>query len=58
LDLSTRGATIRTGNKLDREPQKVVAYLQGYEETQIPKKVQYVLYDTGVEKKGRMLSLG
>jgi hypothetical protein len=45
-------ATLRTSNKHGRPPQQVVAYLQGFELTEIPAKLKRVIYDTGVEKKG------
>jgi hypothetical protein len=48
-------ATLRTSNKQGREPQKVVAFLKGYEETAIPDKLTKVIYDTGVEKRGAVL---
>lgn len=51
-------ATLRISNKLNREPQNTVACLRGYEETRIPEKLEYVVYDTGVEKVGRTISLG
>jgi hypothetical protein len=50
-------ATLRTSNKQGREPQKVVAFLKGYEETAIPDKLTKVIYDTGVEKRGAVLRL-
>jgi hypothetical protein len=48
-------ATLRTSNKQGRPPQRVVAYLKGYESTQIPEKMTRVLYDTGLEKRGLIL---
>jgi hypothetical protein len=48
-------ATLRTSNKLGRPPQQVVAFLRGYEETQIPAKMVRVLYDTGIQKRGAIL---
>jgi len=50
-------ATLRTGNKHGRPPQRVVAYLKGYEPTQIPEKMTRVLYDTGLEKRGLVIQL-
>ncbi|MEM2675636.1 MAG: hypothetical protein QXT10_03980 [Candidatus Bathyarchaeia archaeon] len=51
-------ATLRTSNKQGRPPQKVVAYLKGYEPTEFPDKVVHVLYDTGVEKRGVVVKIG
>ena len=44
--------TLRINNKEGRPPQEVVAYLKGYEETEIPESMVHVAYDTGSEKKG------
>jgi len=51
-------ATLRTSNKQGRPPQKVVAYLKGYEPTEFPDKMVHVLYDTGLEKRGVVVKLG
>ena len=51
-------ATLRTSNKQNRPPQKVVAYLKGYEPTEMPDKVTHVIYDTGVEKRGMVVKVG
>lgn len=48
-------ATLRTGNKIDRLPQKCVAILKGYEPTVFPRKLCSVTYDTGIEKEGRLI---
>ena len=54
-----RGAsTLRLSNKQGRRPQRVVALLKGYEDTEIPERMVHVIYDTGVEKKGRTVKLG
>ncbi len=50
--------TLRTNRKVGREPQKVVAVLKGYEETEIPLKYVDVVYDTGLEKKGKVIVIG
>jgi hypothetical protein len=50
-------ATLRCSDKLNRPPQKVVAFLEGYEETAIPDKLKAILYDTGVEKRGVILRI-
>jgi len=44
--------TLRISRKKDRPSQEVVAFLRGYEETEIPEKMVHVAYDTGLEKKG------
>jgi hypothetical protein len=51
-------ATLRTSNKIRRPRQKLVAVLKGYEPTMIPEKLEYVRYDTGIEKRGRLFELG
>ncbi|MBS7631683.1 hypothetical protein KEJ47_09000, partial [Candidatus Bathyarchaeota archaeon] len=51
-------ATLRISDKAGREPQKVVAFLQGYEATEVPERLVHVIYDTGMEKRGRVISLG
>jgi hypothetical protein len=51
-------ATLRTSNKVGRSQQKCVAMLKGYESTVIPEKLEHVLYDTGIEKKGWLIELG
>lgn len=51
-------ATLRLNNKEGRPPQRCVAFLEGYEETVVPEKMVHVVYDTGVEKRGRVISLG
>jgi len=54
-----RGAsTLRISNKAGRQPQKIVSFLQGYEETQIPEKMVHVVYDTGMEKRGKVINIG
>jgi len=50
--------TLRLSQKEGRPPQKVVAFLKGYEETGFPEKLVHVIYDTGVEKRGRVVNLG
>lgn len=51
-------ATLRLSNKKGRHPQQCVAFLEGYEETEVPETMNHVVYDTGLEKRGRVLSLG
>jgi hypothetical protein len=50
-------ATLRKTNKQGREPQTLVDVLEGYEKTSIPKKLTHVIYDTGVEKRGKIFNL-
>jgi hypothetical protein len=50
-------STLRTSNKQGRPPQQLVAFLRGYEETQIPAKMVRVLYDTGLQKRGLVIQL-
>jgi len=51
-------ATLRVSNKVGRSPQKLVKVLRGYEHAVVPQKLCYVCYDTGIEKKGRLIELG
>jgi hypothetical protein len=51
-------ATLRTCSKEGRPPQRVVAVLKGYEETEFPENVTHIIYDTGIEKRGRVIKLG
>jgi hypothetical protein len=51
-------ATLRTQTKEGRLPQMVVSFLEGYEETEIPEKMVRVIYDTGIEKRGKVIDIG
>jgi len=54
----TRGkATLRTSSKKNREPQAVVSVLGSYHEC-FPTSCQKVVYETGLSKKGKTISLG
>jgi hypothetical protein len=44
-------ATLRTSNKQNREPQRLVSVLESYPHP-FPKRMEKVEYDTGVEKEG------
>jgi uncharacterized Fe-S cluster-containing protein len=50
-------ATLRTSNKKNRKPQKIVSVLSSYS-VSIPESCQKVVYDTGVEKRGTTILLG
>lgn len=52
-----RKATLRTSNKKDREPQRVVSVLLSYPAS-IPNRMQRVIYDTGYVKRGKTILLG
>jgi len=54
-----RKATLRKPNcnKKDRPPQELVSVLKSYS-VPIPKKYESVIYDTGIEKRGRSILLG
>ena len=52
-----RKATLRTSPKKDRPLQYVVSVLQSYPEP-VPNRMQQVIYDTGLVKRGRTLLLG
>jgi len=51
-------ATIRLSDKVGRPKQKLVAVLPGYEPTELPKKVLWCVYETGLEKVGKTIELG
>jgi hypothetical protein len=54
----TRGkATLRTNNKKNREPQKVVSVLESYP-VLFPSSCEKVVYDTGLKKRGLTVLLG
>jgi hypothetical protein len=50
-------ATLRTNNKKNRQPQKIVSVLQSYP-VSIPESCEKVIYDTGVQKRGLTVFLG
>lgn len=50
-------ATLRTSNKKNRPPQKLVSVLRSYS-VPIPASCEKVVYDTGVEKRGTTVLLG
>ena len=50
-------ATLRTGNKKNRLPQKIVSVL-GSHSVSIPLSCEKVVYDTGLTKKGLTVLLG
>lgn len=52
-----RKATLRTSNKKDREPQRVVSVLLSYPAS-LPSRMQRVVYDTGYVKRGKTILLG
>jgi hypothetical protein len=49
--------TLRTSNKKNRLQQELVTVLKSYS-VPIPKKVERVIYDTGIEKRGLTIFLG
>jgi hypothetical protein len=51
-------ATLRTSQKIGREPQEQVAYLHGYESTMVPQRITRVVYDSGIVKSGINVNLG
>jgi len=55
--VSRSKATLRISNKKNREPQKIVSVLESYF-VPIPKSCQYVIYDTGIQKRGLTVLLG
>jgi hypothetical protein len=50
-------ATLRTSNKRNRPPQKIVSVLRSYS-VPIPESCEKVVYDTGVVKRGLSILLG
>jgi len=50
-------ATLRVSNKIRRPCQKIVSVLQSYFE-EVPERMEQVVYDTGLEKKGLTIILG
>lgn len=50
-------ATLRTNSKKDRPPQKLISVLQSYP-APIPNRMERVVYDTGLVKRGYTLLLG
>lgn len=50
-------ATIRTSNKIGREPNKIISVLQSYE-VKMPEKILMGIYDTGNDKIGKMVNIG
>ncbi len=51
-------ATIRVSRKKNREPQRLVAVLPGFEPTEFPKQIIRAVYETGLEKVGKTIELG
>ena len=52
-----RKETLRTDRKKGRPPQQLVSVLESYPSA-IPTKLEQVIYDTGLEKRGRNIMLG
>ena len=52
-----RKATLRLSNKKNRPKQKIVSVLRSYP-TLIPDEIEKVVYDTGIEKRGKSILLG
>ena len=52
-----RKATLRTDSKRGRPPQQLVSVLESYPAS-IPTELEQVIYDTGLEKRGRNIMLG
>jgi hypothetical protein len=52
-----RKATLRTNSKKGRPPQQLVIVLESFPES-IPTEMEKVVYDTGLEKRGRTILLG
>jgi hypothetical protein len=50
-------ATLRTSKKENRNQQEIVSVLYGFlDKTNLPEKVKIVIYDTGIEKKGKLIT--
>jgi hypothetical protein len=52
-----RKATLRTSNKKNREPQRLVSVLKSFPES-IPSRMERVVYDTGLVKRGLCVLVG
>ncbi len=53
-----RGAsTLRDTVKLGRESQRVVSKIEGYESTVFPDRYVRVIYDTGIDKVGKVIKV-
>ncbi len=50
-------ATLRTGNKKDRPPQRLIRVLESYPAA-FPAKMEQVIYETGLVKRGHTILLG
>jgi len=48
-------ATLRISNKENRIMQKILTVYEGYEKTVLPKIIRYIIYDTGIQKKGKII---
>jgi len=51
-------ATIRYSRKICIPPLKIVKVLKGYEQTSFPEHLRHAKYDTGIEKEGRLITIG
>jgi len=49
-------ATLRMSNKENREMQKILTVINGYEKTKLPKTLRLIIYDTGIKKKGKLIT--
>lgn len=49
-------ATLRLSIKENRQFQKILMVYEGYEKTKIPKLIRFIDYDTGTEKKGKLIT--
>jgi len=49
-------ATLRLSDKEKREFQQLLTIIEGYEKTELPKIMKLIIYDTGIEKKGKLIT--
>jgi len=49
-------ATLRISKKDKRSYQNLISVLEGYYEVDLPQKINIIMYDTGIEKRGRLIT--
>jgi len=49
-------ATLRISEKEERGKQEIICILEGYEKTKVPEKMNYIIYDTGIQKRGKLIT--
>jgi hypothetical protein len=49
-------ATLRISKKDKRDYQNLISVIEGYDKVDLPQKINVIMYDTGIEKKGRLIT--